>query len=133
MPDLKCDGSLSWGNVKPGSTVSKSFKIYNDGTPGSRLDWEVSEQPTWGIWTFNPENGEGLTPEDSPFTVNVEVVAPDDPEQEFSGDIKIVNSENSSDFCIISVELNTPVNKHSFSLQILRIVQGFRQRLLLFR
>jgi len=37
------------------------------------------------------------------------VVAPDEENQEFNGEIKIVNKENSSDFEVIKVNLATPM------------------------
>jgi len=111
VPDLDCGGSLSWTGVKPGATVSGSFTVENIGDPNSLLDWEIESHPNWGTsWTFDPENGEDLTPEDDPVTVNVEVVAPNQQNSNFAGELKIVNSDNSSDFCIIPVYLSTPVN-----------------------
>jgi len=74
-------------------------------------NWEISEWPDWGEWTFTPESMEDLTPEDGTVTVDVEIIAPDDPETEFTGEIKIVNSENPYDYCIIDVSLITPVSQ----------------------
>ena len=110
-PDLDCDGSLSWTDVEPGSTVTGGFIVKNIGDPGSLLDWEITEWPTWGEWTFTPSSGDDLTPEDGAVNVEVEVVAPDQQNQQFSGEVKIVNKENSSDYEIIPVSLATPVNQ----------------------
>lgn len=110
-PDLSCEGSLSWSGVKPGSTVDGSFSVKNIGDPNSLLDWEIESYPGWGNWIFNPESGEDLTPEDGEVTVNVSVVAPDEKNKEFTGNITIVNKENASDFCTIAVSLSTPKNK----------------------
>jgi len=109
-PDLSCEGSLSWNDVPGGSTVEGSFIVENIGDPGTNLDWEISEWPDWGTWTFTPTNGEDLTPEDGPVTVEVEVVAPDEHNEEFTGEIKIINSEDPRDYCIIdvSLELDAP-------------------------
>lgn len=109
--DLNCEGSLSWNEVSCGSTIEGSFTVENIGSPGTLLDWEISEWPDWGEWTFTPESMEDLTPEDGAVTVDVEVVAPDDPETEFTGEIKVVNSENPYDYCIIDVFLATPVSQ----------------------
>jgi len=119
VPDLECEGSLSWTGVNPGSTVTGSFTVLNIGEPLSRLDWEVSEWPEWGDWTFTPSSGDNLKPEEDPDTVEVEVVAPDDPNTEFIGEVKIVNKHNSDDYCIIPVYLKTPVNQPSTNQQIL--------------
>ena len=111
-PDLSCAGSLSWTNVKPGETVEGSFTVENIGESDTLLDWEVVDWPSdWGIWTFTPLNGDNLTPEDGELTINVSVVAPDEKNSEFTGEVKVVNKENSSDFCIVDVSLSTPKNK----------------------
>ena len=109
--DLTCDGSLSWTDVQSGSIVEGSFIIENIGDPGTLLDWEIESYPNWGTWTFNPENGEGLTPEDDPITVNVKVIAPDEQEETFTGEVVLVNSEDPDDTCVIDVSLATPVNQ----------------------
>ena len=83
----------------------------NIGQRGSKLNWEVESCPDWGNWTFSPENGSGLTPEDGKVTVQVSVVAPDEKEQNFTGEIKIVNIENASDYEIIAVSLSTTKSK----------------------
>ena len=108
QPDLYCDGTLSWTDVEPGSTIEGSFTIENIGESTSELDWEVTGWPDWGM-TF-PESGTGLEEGDT-VTIDVEVVAPDEPETEFTGEVKIVNSEDPSDYCIIPVSIVTPVNQ----------------------
>ncbi|GAG03771.1 unnamed protein product, partial [marine sediment metagenome] len=133
IPDLDCDGSLSWTDVEPGATVTGSFTVENIGDPLSLLDWEMESYPDWGTWTFDPDSGIDLTPEDPAVTVTVEVVAPDievvtpeDPNTEFTGEIKIVNSDDLDDFCIIDVSLVTPVSRNSVFLQFLeRLMQRF--------
>ena len=103
--DLDCDGTLSWAEVTPGETVTGTFTVENIGDPGSELDWEIESHPDWGTsWTFTPDSGTGLFPGIA-VTINVEVVAPEDPETEVTGSVKIVNLENSSDYCIIDVFL----------------------------
>jgi hypothetical protein len=108
-PDLACSGSLSWDNVKPGETVIGSFEVKNIGDTGSLLNWTINTSSlTWGTWTFNPEFGEHLTPEDGPFTVQVSVIAPDESNSEYQGYIRVENLNNSSDFDVIPVDLKTP-------------------------
>jgi len=119
-PDLDCEGTLSWTDVKPGKTAGGNFNVSNIGEPFSLLDWEIESYPEWGVWSFDPQNGTDLTPEDDPVTVTVTVTAPDEKNSEFVGDVKIVNIENSSDFCIIDVSLTTPKNKaFNFYMNIL--------------
>ena len=67
VPDLDCDGDLSWAGVPIGSTVSGSFVVMNIGDPSSLLNWETTDWPIWGNWTFTPMSGMGLKPGDGPF------------------------------------------------------------------
>jgi len=108
--NLETEGSLSWGEIKPGSNVTDSFQVMNIGEEGSFLNWEITEYPEWGTWSFNPSSGRGLKPEDSPVEVKVEVNVPDEENTEFTGAVKIVNRDNSSDYCTIPVSLSTPEN-----------------------
>jgi len=123
FPGLGCDGSLSWEDVKPGATVTDNFTIENIGEPLSLLDWEIESYPDWGDWTFDPESGEDLTPEDGTITIDVEVVAPDEQNQDFEGEIKIVNTENSGDYCTIQVSLSTPLNQNSINSQVFQFLK----------
>lgn len=107
-PDLDCHGKLTWTDVKVGAEVTGSFTVENIGEASSRLDWEISEYPDWGVWTFNPINGYNLKPEDGSVTIEVSVVAPEDKNKDFTGEVKIVNTENSDDYEIITVSLTTP-------------------------
>ena len=111
-PDLDCDGTLSWEDVEPGANVTGTFTVENIGEDGSLLDWEIESYPDWGTWTFYPDGGTDL-PKGAPVTVIVEVVAPEDPETEFEGEVKLVNSEDPDDFCIIDAALATPVSQQS--------------------
>jgi len=132
-PDLDCDGSLSWTDVTPGDIVTGSFTVSNIGDSGSLLDWEIQSYPDWGTWTFDPESGTGLLP-GTPVTVDVEVVAPDEEETEFEGEIKIVNTEDPDDYCIIDVSLVTPVSKNAVNSQIFfQFFQKFIERFPLLR
>jgi len=112
IPDLICDGSLSWTDVKPGDTVTGTFQVGNGGDPGSLLNWavEISSLPTWGTWSFSPASGTGLA-DGSWTTVTVTVIAPSEKNKNFTGDIKVINTDDSTDFCKIDVKLATPKNK----------------------
>jgi hypothetical protein len=111
--DLTCGGRINWIEVNPGETKNNSFVIENIGEEGSSLDWEITDWPEWGNWTFLPISGEGLAPEDGGFTVNVSVVAPEIEGKEFFGNITITNKDNSSDLCKIQIYLKTPRFKTS--------------------
>ena len=113
LPDYlnsKLDGNgfLTWSDVKPGSTVSGFFTIQNIGDPGSSIDWEIISYPSWGTWIFTQESGEDLKPEDEELTIEVTVIAPEKKNEEFAGYVKVVNIDDSSDFCLIHASLTTP-------------------------
>ena len=107
-PNLDCVGSLNWNNVNQGETKYGSFEVYNVGETGSLLDWEIVSYPDWGIWSFSSEYGENLTPEDRAITVEVEVIAPNVTNTKFEGYITLENKEDSNDFDVIPVYLETP-------------------------
>jgi len=126
IPDLDCIGTLQWSNVKTGSTVTGNFKVQNIGDPTSKLYWRIENYPDWGTWTFNPDHGDELTPEDGYRTVQVSVVAPLDKNKEFTGEIKVINVNDPSDFKTIPVTLKTPRDK-AFYLHILeKIFERFQ-------
>lgn len=108
QPDLDCAGDLDWVDVEPGATVTGSFTVENIGAPDSELNWEIDTYPDWGTWTFTPDSGTGLLP-GTPVTINVEVVAPEEPEETFTGSVKIVNTDDTGDYCTIDASLVTPV------------------------
>ena len=122
-PDLDCDGTLVWNKISPGSEITGRFTVRNVGEPGSKLDWDIAEWPSWGIWTFTPGEGDDLTPEDGLLTVQVSVEAPNEQNKQFSGNITITNRYDINDYCTISVSLATPKNKainiNSFFLRFL--------------
>lgn len=133
IPDLSCEGNLIWEDVKPGETIDGSFIVKNIGDSESLLDWEINEYPEWGEWTFTPASGEDLTPEEEPITVQVEVVAPDEPNKEFNGTIIVINSDDPSDFSEIDVLLRTPRDKTTNNTLLFRLLERFPllQKLLL--
>ena len=113
-PDLDCSGSLSWTNVEPGATVNGSFQVQNIGDTGSLLNWTINTSSiTWGTWSYTPESGENLTPEDGQVTVHVSVVAPNQENTEFEGYVRVENQDDPADFDLIPVYLKTPVNTHA--------------------
>jgi hypothetical protein len=113
VPDLDCEGVLSWSDVKTGEEVNRSITVENIGDSSSLLDWEVSDWPDWGDWIFTPLSGNNLKLEDGEFEVKVTVIAPEDKNEEFTGEVIIVNKENISDFCTIDVSLATAKNQQS--------------------
>lgn len=136
--DLEGNGVLSWVDVSTGSTVTGSFTIQNNGNPGSSIDWEVVSWPDWGTWTFTPDSGEDLTPEDGELTIEVSATAPDEKNEEFADYVKVVNTENSSDYCLIHISLTTPkslrtnhlaiqfLEQHPYLLLLLKNIIGLK-------
>jgi parallel beta-helix repeat protein len=124
-PNLTCSGSLTWEGVEPGTRVSGEFELENNGDPESLLDWEIESYPKWGEWTFTPESGLDLTPEASPLTVEVEVVAPYIENEEFGGEVKIVDLEDPSDFCTILVSLKTPCVLQIETFSVFQFLQHY--------
>jgi len=112
-PDLDCEGSISFGNVKPGGTATGTFEVGNIGAPNTVLYWSILECPSWGAWIFTPESGELADGEWE--TVSVEVIAPEEQNQQFDGEIKVVNDEDNADYDIIPVTLKTPRNRASIN------------------
>ena len=108
IPDLDCGGFLGFYDPEPGSTVTGEFFVENIGDPDSELDWEIIEWPEWGTWTFTPESGENLKPEDGAMTIETEIILPSEIEETIGGEIKIVNIEDNNDFCIVSVIVQIP-------------------------
>jgi hypothetical protein len=124
IPDLNSDESLIFTDVSAGKTVNSSFNIANIGDPTSILHWKIKSYPDWGFnWTFKPSI---LTPEMSEVTVEVEVVAPDEENQEFEGEIKIVNIKDPNDFSIISVTMTTQKNKPYINNLFLNFLQQYQ-------
>ena len=118
-------GALYWTNVKPESTISGNFSIENIGLPGSEINWEIVVWPDWGIWTFNPSSGDGLTPEDGPQIIDVVVDVPKNKNKHFNGHIKVVNIDSPNDYCIIHVSLKTPYCKNIFFNSFIQFLRNF--------
>jgi hypothetical protein len=123
-PDLDCTGALSWDNVDPGATVTGSFQVGNIGEAGSLLNWDIESYPTdWGTWTFTPDSGTGLA-DGSWVTVDVSVVAPNEKNKEFTGKVKVINSDDPTDFCEIDIILKTPREKTLYN-PLVKILEQF--------
>jgi len=116
-PDLQCEGSMNWSNIQPGGTVHGSVQVENIGNPNSTLNWTVDSYPDWGTWSFTPLSGENLTPEEGALTIQVCVTVPDQKNTEFQGVIRVVNTDNQSDYCIIPVYLKTPLSQDLYFQQ----------------
>ena len=119
-PQVRCNGSIHLTNITQGATITESFTVDNAGTPGSLLNWEITSFPDWGTWTFTPPSGTSLTPEQGPVTINVSIVAPAKKNKDYSGYIKVTNTDNPTDCYIVQITLATPYKPHSFLLDVLQ-------------
>lgn len=122
---LYCNGSLTWTDVKPFSTLTGSFTVENIGADLSNLSWEIASWPDWGTWTFSPSQGTNLTPEQGAVTINVSVRAPLKKNTQFTGEIRVINSHNDTDYDTIPVSLATPFEYH---LTLQDLLQAFFAR-----
>ncbi|UCF49563.1 MAG: hypothetical protein JSU91_07380, partial [Thermoplasmatales archaeon] len=90
----------------------------------------------WGDWTFNPTSGTGLAPEDGNVTIEVTFILPEGANEIYTGDIRVVNTDNANDYCEIDVFVKTPrdrslyqtfqnwiFDRFSFELPIIRKLQ----------
>jgi hypothetical protein len=122
-PNLDCNGSLSWSSIQPGATVQGTFEVQNIGENNSLLNWKINTSSiSWGTWSFSPESGENLTPENGPCTVQVSVIVPYEKNTEFTGYVRVENTDNPDDFDVISVNLQTmKSNDFPFHLFFLKL------------
>jgi len=102
VPDLDCDGDIAWVDVEPGETIIGTITVENIGEPDSMLNWEIVSFPDWGTWTFVPYYGTDVLFGEI-ITIVVEVVLPDEIEEDLYGEIFFVNLDNPNDNCIIDV------------------------------
>jgi C1A family cysteine protease len=112
--DLEGQGGLNWANAKPGKINIGTITIENEGDKNSKLNWEITEWPTWGEWSFNLTEGYDLKPSDGSVVIEVSVLAPDKHFKSYLGFIKIINKENELDNLTIYTQLTTP-KSHAFS------------------
>jgi len=133
-PNLDCTGSLSWTSVQLEQTVNGTFQVQNIGDPGSTLNWEIDTASIpWGTWSFSPQSGEGLSPEDGPFTVQVSVIAPNEKNKEFTGFITVENSDDPADFDVVQVYLKTLKPSPPTVVPRWPLLQQFLQKILQWR
>jgi C1A family cysteine protease len=131
-PNLESNSDITLTDVKPGRVTTTSFTIQNNGEPLSNLDWEIADYPNWGIWTFMPHSVDNLKP-NVDEVIEVSIRTPSERNQQFNGEIKIVNKENSNDFSIIQVSLSTSKSiKHmdyAFIRQRFSIANNFLEKI----
>ena len=118
-PDLDCYGSLTWTDIEPGTTLNGTFQLENIGDNNSLLNWTIDTSSiSWGTWSYSPEDGQNLTPEEGLVTVHLSVVVPNEGDTEFQGGIRVENQNDPTDYDVIPVYLKTPVDTHSTHTKI---------------
>ncbi len=125
-PAICCDGSLSWKDVPAGGTVSDTFEISNCGDNGTLLNWQFESAPIWpgAIFEIEPDSGQELQ-EGEIVTITVNVTAPTNKSEEYTGTIKMINSDDPTDFCEIDVSLTTPRSRTPYNSLIQRLLESY--------
>ena len=119
---MQCTGSIHLTNIVPNATILENFTIENSGSPGSLLNWEITNYPEWGSWIFSLSKGTNLTPEQGPITINVSIGAPEKKNRDYTGFIKVTNLDNPADCHIVLVTLTTSYKPDSRFVKILQIL-----------
>jgi hypothetical protein len=108
-PVVHAYGTLIWEDITPGDIVEGEITVKNIGDENTELDWEIAEWPEeWGDWIFDPQEGTGLKPGDDPAIVHTIINVPDEVNTEFTGEVKVVNSDDPQNFSVIEVYIRTP-------------------------
>lgn len=131
VPVLSSSGTLKWTNIKTNVVVYNEFYIENIGDPNSILTWNIVEIPSWGEWNFYPPSGTDLMPEHGQFTVRVEVLTPNEKQKNFSGNLKIVNVDDPSNYVNVPITLTTQKST-IVNRPILTILERFPRLLSIF-
>jgi len=126
-PELVCEGILRWYDITPGDVVSGEFKVGNVGEPSSQLDWYVDNWPAWGSWEFSPNSGQGL-PYGNWINITATVETPIEENMNYSGNITIVNADDSTNYCEITVFLQTPRNRFTINQILFKFLARIFQR-----
>ncbi len=113
-PDLQCYGNFVFSEkVRPGSVITRNITIMNAGENLSSLNWKIVSYPSWGNWKFSRMNGNYLK-EGHFINVSVTIKVPREKNCNFTGQIKIVNTANESDYSIIKVSMTTRMISYDF-------------------
>jgi hypothetical protein len=116
VPAICCDSlNMTWNKIPAGSFIGDGqFYVCNCGDPYSTLNWTIKDWPTWGEnWTFNPPNG--AEPYSGSGTyVSFTFTAPSKKNKKFVGKIKVINSDDPTDFCEMDIQVKTPRNRGEF-------------------
>ena len=108
-PDLQCYANFTFPEkIKPGSIIKRNITIKNEGEELSSLNWKIVSHPSWGDWAFSRIEGNYLK-EGHSMNVTVTIRVPKERNQNFTGEIKIINKDDPSQYCIIKVSMKTKI------------------------
>jgi len=105
--DLLVEGSLHWVDVNPGRKLSGNITIRNIGEDGSSLCWEIIDYPEWGTWNIQPNKGSYVKTGSTGFTVEISVLVPFERDHNFTGELRIINTEDSTDISTVDIMIAT--------------------------
>lgn len=116
--DLSIGNHINIKNVKPGENIEADFFVENIGQSFSKLNWEIISYPEWGSWNFSAIAGDGLLPEDGKIKILVNIETPNEQNQDFSGELLLINKYDGNDIENVEVRIST-INSHR-NLNILK-------------
>ena len=82
------------------------------------------KNPSVPIFEIEPDSGQGLQEGES-VTITVNVTAPTNESKEFTGTIKMINSDDPTDFCEIDMYLKTPRSRTIYNTLFLKLFERF--------
>ncbi len=100
---ISCWGNLIWHDAQPGETVTGELGVMNVGE--SDLDWKITSWPSWGIWDFGSYFP--ILPPGGTWILTVNVTAPGQENETFTGQVIVTNTQNESDFGSVPTTLTT--------------------------
>ena len=108
-------------------TKTATLTVKNEGESDSSLNWQVDtsyyDHPDC-VTNIDPSSGTNLLESSDGTKVTVTIQAPNEKESSCSGGIKFVNSDDSSDYKVISVSVSTPKTKN---LQDFFLIKSFNR------
>ncbi|HDM67219.1 MAG TPA: hypothetical protein ENG62_02400 [Thermoplasmatales archaeon] len=102
--------------VKPGARLEGYIHVTNKDVLGSKLEWRFSSWPEWGEWSFQPMEG-SLDSTDSERIHVIVVVIPDEENVNLTGEIKIINVNNSENFAVYPVSITTTYSREKHTIK----------------
>jgi len=111
---------VNFTNTPAGDLCEFTFDVENRGDDNSELNWEVTKRPNWGAFAITPTSGTDLK-KGSKKTVEVSFFAP---AEKKSGEIYVVNKDDSRDYEIIDIFVTPRFRSRSAFLNILEVLRA---------